>query len=69
MSEPTTPKRGGKRRGAGRPPKVDGAAMGHTTITIDDMTRRRLLVLGDGNMSEGVRLAAEVAYNRYQATR
>ncbi len=37
-----------------------------TQITIDDETKRLLEVLGKGNVSLGVRVAAKVAYDRYQ---
>lgn len=36
------------------------------TYTVDGLTRRRLVVLGNGNESAGVRTAARVAYERYQ---
>jgi hypothetical protein len=36
------------------------------TLTLDALTRRRLKVLGDGNESAGARVAARVAYERYQ---
>ena len=51
-------------------PKVEPGLAGHIerrTITVDDLTWRRLLVLGEGNASKGVRAAAKVAYDRYQA--
>jgi hypothetical protein len=32
------------------------------TLTYDDMTRRMLVVLGDGNESKGVRVAARLAW-------
>jgi hypothetical protein len=43
-----------------------GSDVTRRTITVDDMTWRRLLVLGKGNASFGVREAARVAYDRYQ---
>ena len=51
-------------------PKVEPGLAGmieRRTITVDDLTWRRLLVLGSGNASKGVREAARVAYDRYQA--
>ena len=39
------------------------------TITVDEMTWRRLLVVGKGNASAGVRKAATVAYEQYQRGR
>ena len=53
-------------------PKVEPGLAGHIerrTITVDDLTWRRLLVLGEGNASKGVRAAAKVAYDRHQNTR
>ncbi len=53
-------------------PKVEPGLAGHIgrrTITVDDLTWRKLLVLGAGNASKGVREAARVAYDRYQNTR
>lgn len=58
-------KRGGSRKGAGRPAKTPGEPMKHKTISINAGDLRKLLVIGDGNLSEGVRKAAEVAYDRY----
>lgn len=39
------------------------------TITVDELTWRRLLVVGKGNASMGVRKAAGIAYERYQRER
>lgn len=48
-------------------PKTDTAApLERTTLTLDSVTRRRLRVLGDGNESAGARVAARVAFDRYQ---
>lgn len=38
------------------------------TVLIDDLTIEMLRVVGDGNLSEGVRRAARTAYDLYQAT-
>jgi hypothetical protein len=35
-------------------------------FTVDEMTMRKLKVLGNGNASKGVREAARVAYEAYQ---
>lgn len=35
-------------------------------VAVDSMTLRKLKVLGNGNISAGVRKAAEVAYKAYQ---
>lgn len=61
-------KRGGARKNAGRKPENPGEAMTHKTITLDSMSLRKLLVLGDGEVSRGVRVAAEIAFDRYQRT-
>ena len=50
----------------GPKPQIGGEPMKRTEVTIDDKTRRLLLVLGGGNLSLGVRKAADVAYDRYQ---
>lgn len=53
-------------------PKVEPGLTGsitRRTITVDELTWRKLLVLGAGNASKGVREAARVAYDRYQNTR
>jgi hypothetical protein len=47
---------------------VDGP-IERRTITVDDLTWRRLLVVGKGNASMGVRKAAGIAYERYQRER
>jgi urease accessory protein UreE len=48
-------------------PKTETAdPLARVTLTLDELTRRRLRVLGDGNESAGVRVAARVAYERYQ---
>lgn len=65
MEEKTKSKRGGKRAGAGKPRMDPAAPMAHKTISLDEGALRKLLVLGNGNLSEGVRKAAEVAYDRY----
>ena len=54
----------GKKRG---PKPMFGQPMKRQQITIDEMTRRKLLVLGGDNLSEGVRVAADRAYERYQS--
>lgn len=48
-------------------PKTDTREpLARVTLTLDEMTRRKLKVLGDGNESAGARVAARVAYDRYQ---
>lgn len=58
--------RGGRRQNAGRKTEVPGEVMERRTVMLDDTTRRKLIVLGDGNLSRGIRRAAGVAYERYQ---
>lgn len=67
MNEPTN-NHGGKRPNAGRKLEIAGAVAKKHTVTIDEMTVRKLKVLGDGNVSKGVRLSADVAFERYQRT-
>lgn len=43
-----------------------GEALERVTFTLDAMTRRKLKVLGGGNESQGVRIAARVAFDRFQ---
>lgn len=57
---------GGARLNAGRKSEVIGAKMRQVTVTIDELTERKLRVLGDGNLSKGVRAAAIVGYEKYQ---
>lgn len=49
-------------------PGVDGQ-VSRRTLSMDDLTWRRLLVIGKGNASMGVRKAARIAYDRYQRER
>ena len=53
----------GKKRG---PKPKFGETMKRRQITIDDLTYRKLVALGGNNLSEGVRVAADKAYERYQ---
>lgn len=48
---------------AGLPPGENAQRL---TVTVDEMTLRRLRVLGGENLSKGVRVAARVAFDRYQ---
>lgn len=36
------------------------------TVTVDARTREFLLIAGHGNVSRGVRIAARLAYEKYQ---
>lgn len=53
-----------------RGPKTDPLTgeLAPLSILVDDLTRERLRVVGGGNLSRGVREAARIAYDRYQAT-
>jgi hypothetical protein len=48
---------GGHRKGAGRPPQ----GMMRKTVTIDEQTIAILTQLGDGELSKGIRIAAQIA--------
>lgn len=61
-------KRGGARRNAGRKTEVN-EPLTKVAVTVHALALRQLRVLGDGNLSLGVRRAAEVAYDRYQNER
>lgn len=50
----------------GRKPINPGQPMERKVVTLDEMTTRKLKVLGNGNISAGVRRAVEVAFDRYQ---
>lgn len=60
-------KQGGERRNSGRKtePGVDGKVAKHT-VTYDEMTERKLKVLGGGEVSRGIRKAARYAFDAYQ---
>ena len=49
-------------------PKLErpGLRVDPVTYSVDDLTRRRLRVLGRGNESLGLRLAAAETYRNYQ---
>lgn len=40
--------------------------MTRVNVSLDERTMELLKVVGDGNLSRGIRLAARVAYERYQ---
>lgn len=50
-------KRGGAGRGQGRKP-IGGTGTTRINISIDAATRARLIEIGDGNLSAGIRIAA-----------
>lgn len=57
---------GGARRNAGRKTEKVGAPTRAVSVSLDELTVRMLKVVGDGNLSRGIRIAAEIAYQRYQ---
>lgn len=46
-------------------PGLDGP-VSRRTVSVDDLTWRRLVALGGGNASKGIRDAARIAYERWQ---
>lgn len=52
----------------GRKPLNPGEPMARQIVTLDALSLRKLKVIGEGNLSLGVRRAADVAYDRYQRT-
>lgn len=52
-------KRGGARKGAGRKPKDGRCAMKRYNVTLDAATVAKLRHIGHGNLSVGIRVAAE----------
>lgn len=59
-------KHGGARRNAGRKPTVPGEPFKRVCVSLDERTVRLLKVLGDGELSKGVRVAADAAYDLWQ---
>lgn len=57
---------GGARRNAGRRAERTDLDYRKRTLTLDDMTMRKLAVLGGGNASRGARLAADAAFDLLQ---
>lgn len=54
---------------AGRKTELNGQRVTKRSMSIDEMTARKLAVLGDGNLSKGIRRAAEYAFSQYQSGR
>lgn len=50
----------------GRKPIIVGEVMKRTVVSLDEMTIRKLKVLGENNISRGVRRATDTAYERFQ---
>lgn len=59
-------KHGGARRNSGPKTEMVGEPMKRVQVSLDIRTLDLLQVLGDGNVSKGIRHAARVAYDRYQ---
>lgn len=55
------------RKKPGRKPDNPGEPYQRLIFTVDEMTLRKLKALGDGNRSKGLREAARIAYDKYQA--
>lgn len=56
---------GGKRRNAGRKTELVSTTTKLVTVSLDEMTVRKLRVVGGGNVSRGVRIAAASAYENF----
>lgn len=63
-----TEKRGGARPFSGKKTELGGQPTHRVQVSLDTRTLEMLAVLGDGNVSRGIRAAARVAYDRYQRT-
>lgn len=61
-------KHGGPRPHSGKKTELGGQPTRRVQVTLDERTLEFLNVLGEGNVSKGIRLAARVAYDRYQRT-
>jgi len=59
-------KHGGPRSNSGRKTELPTERMRPVTMTLDEMTLRRLKVVGNGNVSRAVRDAAALAYDKWQ---
>lgn len=49
-------------------PKTE-APVKPTSVTLDELCKRKLAVLGAGNTSAGIRVAADIAYDVMQGNR
>lgn len=65
MSDLEKRNHGGARRNAGRKTEVNEPLV-RLSVTVSRMTVRQLRVVGSGNLSFGVRKAAESAFEQYQ---
>lgn len=59
-------KHGGARRNAGRKTEVLGERMKPIRVTLDERTMRLLKAMGNGVVSKGIRVAANIAYDEWQ---
>lgn len=66
--EPSKAGHGGKRVRAGRRTEVPEKDLRKVSVMIDEQAIEMLLVVGEGNLSRGVRTAARVAFDRHQKT-
>lgn len=60
INQPTPLMRGGKRKGAGRPTINHTGPARVCRVTLDDATVTAMQSLGDGNLSKGIRKAADL---------
>lgn len=58
---------GGARLNAGRKTEVQDQKTERVNVTLDPLTVRKLRVVGEGNLSRGIRKSAELAYEKYQS--
>lgn len=58
--------RGGARPSSGKKTELMGQPTRRVQVSLDERTLELLGVLGGGNTSKGIRVAARVAYERYQ---
>ena len=60
---------GGARVHSGRRTEhPDAAPMARYNVSLDERTLEKLRVVGGGNVSRGIRAAADLAYKHYQDT-
>lgn len=62
-------KPGGRRPGAGRRPETPGEPKQKKSFAVSERTLTLLKVLGAGNMSKGLEIAVDAAYEQYQRGR
>lgn len=57
---------GARRRSGRRTEHPDAAPMARYNVSLDERTLEKLRVVGEGNVSRGIRAAADLAYKHYQ---